>query len=141
MGSMALPTRRGAVVKGLAAALELADDALEVVLDAREHALGVVVDVIAQVSLVLGGLVANLLGLLVGEADDLLVASEDHGLLLGVCHDGVCRLVSVGEDLFLLLHDAASGVELLGEDVANLVEEVVDGVGVNDLGITARAAP
>ena len=89
------------------------------------------------VALVLRGLVADGVGLLLGQADDLLVAGEDHRLLLGVGDDGACLLLGAVERLLLLLDDAARVGELLREHAANLVQDLVDVLGVDDLLLAA----
>ena len=98
-----------------------------------EHRVGVLLGVVAGVALVLRGLVADAVGLLLGEADNLLVAREDHRLLLGVGDDGARLLLGAVDGLLLLLEDAARVGELLREDAANLVQDLVDVLGVDDL--------
>ena len=99
----------------------------------REHRVGVLLRVVAGVALVLLRLVADVLRLLVGETYDLLVARDDHRLLLGVRDDGVGLLLGAVEGLALLLDDTARVLELLREGPADLVENPVDLLSVDDL--------
>ena len=103
---------------------------------------GVLLRVVAGVALVLVGLVADGVGLLLGKADDLLVTGEDHGLLLGVGDDGVGLLLGAVQGLLLLLDDATGGLELVREDAAHLVQDLVEVIDLDDLpaGTTGEGA-
>ena len=103
----------------------------------RKHGVSVLLGVVAGVALVLGRLVLDAVGLLLGKSDDLLVTRKNHGLLLGIGDDAVCLLLRTVERLLLLLEDAAGILELLREDPANLVENLVHVLGVDDLLLAA----
>ena len=129
--------RAGVLVQGLADARDRAGKRLEVLLEVGEDGVCVLLGVVAGVALVLGRLVADGVGLLLREAHDLLVACEDHGLLLGVRDDGARLLLGALERLLLLFEDAAGVRELLREHAADLVKDLVDVLGVHDLLLAA----
>ena len=62
-----------------------------------------------------------------------MVAGEDHSLLLGVGNDAVGLLLGAVKRLLLLLEDATGILELLREDPADLVENLVHVLSVDDL--------
>ena len=99
----------------------------------RQDRVGILFGVVAGVALVTGGLIADIIGLLLGKAHDLLVAGKDHGLLLSVGNDAVGLLLGIVEALLLFLHDAAGIEELLREDPADLVDDLKDILRIDDL--------
>ena len=103
----------------------------------RKHGVRVLLGVVAGVALVLGRLVLDAVGLLLGETDNLLVTRKDHSLLLGIGNDAVCLLLRTIERLLLLLEDAARILELLWEDPADLVENLVHVLCVDNLLLAA----
>ena len=98
-----------------------------------KHRVGILFRVVAGIALVLGSLVADGVSLLLGNPHDLLVACQDHGLLLGIGDDGIRLLLRTLDGLLLLLDDAACLLELRREDTADIVDDLVDVVRIPDL--------
>ncbi len=79
----------GTLVELLTATGNGASQALEVLLQVRKDLLRVVLGSITRLALVLLGTIADVVGLLLRKADDLLLTGNGEGLLLSVGDDGI----------------------------------------------------
>ena len=108
-------------------------------LKVREHLLRVILRRIARIALVLVGAGADVLGLLLGQADDLLLAGDGERLLLRVGHDGVSLSGRRGEQLVALAQDAPRLLPLLRIAHADLVQDVEEHLGLDNLELRVLA--
>ena len=79
----------GTLVELLTATGNGAGQALKVLLQVRKDLLCVVLGSITRLALVLLGTIADVVGLLLRKADDLLLTGNGEGLLLSVGDDGI----------------------------------------------------
>ncbi len=108
-----------------------AEELVQVHLERREH----LVDPVLGLELLLPGLapgvVDDLLGLALGELDDLRLRRLARGLLACLAEDPVALALRLGEHLLPLLDDPARLLDLLGNGGPHLVEDVVDLLAVD----------
>ena len=105
----------------------------------RKDLLCVVLGSITRLALVLLGTIADVVGLLLRKADDLLLTGNGEGLLLSVGDDGIGLGGGGSHKLLALLKDTAGLLPLLGIAHADLVEDVEEHVGVDDLELSVLA--
>ena len=80
---------RGGVSQLLTAASNGTRQGLEVLLEMREHLLGIVLSGVASLTLVLVGTIGNLVSLGLRKADNLLLRGNRQRLLLSIGDDGI----------------------------------------------------
>ena len=102
-----------------------------------QNGIGILLSVIASISLILICLVPDSVSLLLCETDHLLITGQNHCLLLCISNDGLGLCTCPIERLVLFLDNATSGCKLLREDTANLVQKLVEILGINNLLLSA----
>src|SRR5581483_4509159 len=120
-----------ALVQPLAAALDGAQELVEVDLERREDAVGPVLHLEAGLAGLPPRLVDDLLRLALGKLDDLGLRGLARGLLSRLAEDAVALPLRLGEHLLELLDDPAGLLDLLRDRRPHLVEDVVDLLAVD----------
>ncbi len=92
-----------------------------------EHLVGVVLGAGAGLALQLAGIGQNGVGLLLGDAHDLLLGGDGDGLAAGILDHAVGLDLGVVQKALALAHDLAGLGELRREQIANLVHDVEGG--------------
>ncbi len=89
-----------------------------------EHLVGVVLGAGTRLALQLAGVGQDGVGLLLGDAHDLLLAGDRDGLATGILDHTIGLHLGIVQKALALAHNLASLRELGGEQVANLVHDV-----------------
>ena len=105
----------------------------------REDLLRIIFGSVARLALVLLSTIADIVGLLLREANDLLLASDGKRLLLSVSDDGIGLSGGRCQKLVALLEDATRLLPLLGIAHANLVKNVEEDLSLNHLELRVLA--
>lgn len=105
----------------------------------RKDLLCVVLGSITRLALVLLGTIADVVGLLLRKADNLLLTGNGEGLLLSIGDDGIGLSGGGSHKLLALFEDTAGLLPFLGIAHADLIEDVEEHVGVDDLELSVLA--
>src|ERR671919_1104890 len=115
-----------ALVEPLAATLDGAQELVEVDLEGREDAVGPVLHLEPRLARLPLRIVDDVVGLALGEPDDLGLGRLANRLLAGLLDDPVALPLRLGEHLLPLLDDPAGLLDLFGNGRPHLIEDLVD---------------
>ena len=115
----------------LATTLDGGQELVEVDLERREDSVRPVLHLEPRLARLAAGVVDDLLGLALGELDDLGLRGLAHRLLARLAEEPVGLALRLGEHLLPLLDDPARLLDLLRDRRPHLVEDVVDLLAVD----------